>query len=381
MVCYTIAATCCIAVNTPSYNGENMLFAPMENIVLYGLVALSVVYNYFFLSKVYRLSDLFKFFDISIWLILLVGFLQLGGMRGIGPCISIYDVLCNYLALKDMLSLISMDRGVVCFGSEPSSMMIYFLLLVPYLIAVIRYQKKRKMMHIAMLLLLAILMIGSNSSSVMIAMGLTCICVVMWILNGKYPKWMLYSAFCIGAAVAILYAIDFTVNTSNRDSESFEYVIYGKVVDHKNMSTAMRSSTVASNINILIKYPFTGVGMGTQGLWYDETIPSWTRHSEEVQAVLRGRHGIGNGGGNFFPVWMSSFGIPGIILLMLFVARYRKWFAESAVMQNEITNAMVLIGWTISILSLWYVLGFKLFETQIVLFTLPLIKAKGTMPQ
>jgi hypothetical protein len=120
--------------------------------------------------------------------------------------------------------------------------------------------------------------------------------------------------------------------------------------------------------------------MGVQGIWYDETIPVWTKCSMEVRDLLKGKSGIGNGGGNFFPVWMSSFGIFGIIILLLFFRRYRAYFSESVVMQNDVARVTVLLGWTISVLSMWYVMGFKMNESLIVLFTLPLIKAKGTMP-
>lgn len=98
--------------------------------------------------------------------------------------------------------------------------------------------------------------------------------------------------------VATVYSIDIKVDSSaaSTQKDSFEYIVFGKLVDKENMSTAMRVSTIINDMRILSQHPITGVGNGMQGYWYSENVPDWCKLSYEVENLLNGKAGIANGG-------------------------------------------------------------------------------------
>lgn len=128
----------------------------------------------------------------------------------------------------------------------------------------------------------------------------------------------MFLAFFAGLAVAVLYSLDLSSSDAiNSDKESFEYVLVGKIQDRDNLSTAMRASTVINDMKIFYDYPFTGIGDGNQGYFYRQNVPMWVVASEEVQSLMHGTK-IANGGGNFFPSFVSAYGLIGVVFFYFF---------------------------------------------------------------
>ena len=179
----------------------------------------------------------------------------------------------------------------------------------------------------------------------------------------------------LGFIIAIFYSLDLNLNSNinNNDSQSFSYVIYGKVVDQQNPSTAMRASTIINDMKIFYDYPFTGVGNGNQGFFYKKNMPLWVQSSEEVQNIMYSNTIIANGGGNFFPAYISGFGLIGIIILIIFIWKYHKIYKSSLLQENIQLRTIFEIGIIIFLLSSWYVVGIKQNETIIFLLSLPFV--------
>ena len=189
-------------------------------------------------------------------------------------------------------------------------------------------------------------------------------------------KKIFYVISCfLGLFVAIFYSLDLNMNSNinNNDSRSFSYVIYGKVVDRENPSTAMRASTIINDMKIFYDYPFTGVGNGNQGFFYRKNMPFWVQLSEEVQNIMYSTTTIANGGGNFFPAYISGFGLIGIFILIIFIWKYHKIYKSSFLQENVQLKTIFEIGMILFLFSSWYVVGIKQNETIIFLLCLPFV--------
>ncbi len=378
MVIYSLVAAFIVSTDTPVSHNTSVILAPLENIVLYFVVLLSLFYNYYFLSYVYPVQRLFPIFDASCVMVIAMGYIQLGALLGAGALVSLYSFLGGILAVMPLDILIRMERGVTCFGAEPSSMALYCFILIPYMIASVRLQKRRRTGHIVLLAMLLPLLVSSNSSSVIILLCMTGISSFIYFFKKRLIKWIIAGAFVTGAIVTSMYAIDAPQSISKNmstDEKSFEYITYGKIVDRKNYSTMMRSSTLAVNMKLFYTYPVTGVGLGVQGVFYNQYVPSWTKRSNEVKTLMKSSSPLSNGGGSFFPIMLSSFGIIGIIVFTIFLLKYRK-SASSSVISSDM---MVRCIWNVSIptiiLALWYVASPKLNESMIFIISLAVITA------
>ena len=159
----------------------------------------------------------------------------------------------------------------------------------------------------------------------------------------------------------------------NSDKESFEYVLVGKIQDRDNLSTAMRASTVINDMKIFYDYPFTGVGDGNQGYFYRQNVPMWVVASEEVQSLMHGTK-IANGGGNFFPSFVSAYGLIGVVFFLFFLKSYRKAFRSSILTKNMNLQMIYTLGMSLFLLTSWYVTGVKLNETICFLLALPCVE-------
>ena len=135
----------------------------------------------------------------------------------------------------------------------------------------------------------------------------------------------------------------------------------------------MRASTVINDFKVFTDFPIAGVGDGNQGFFYEENQPSWTLASDEVSSLIR-THTIPNGGGNFFPAYISAYGIIGILVLALFVINYKKLYCSSFLIQDKRINTIFQIAIILFLFAAWHVVGIKQSETIIFILSLPCIK-------
>ena len=82
MVIYSLVAAFIVSTDTPVSHNTSVILAPLENIVLYFVVLLSLFYNYYFLSYVYPVQRLFPIFDASCVMVIAMGYIQLGALLG-----------------------------------------------------------------------------------------------------------------------------------------------------------------------------------------------------------------------------------------------------------------------------------------------------------
>ncbi len=350
---------------------ESPMSSIVGDIVLYLFVVLSVFYNCYCLSNYVAFSAIYKVFNWQIMVLLIVGYAQFLGMLGLSAP---YNILSSIFSLRELSWLEDLDRGVTFFGSEPSSAAILCFVVIPYLYSTIQLERGfKRLKYIVALMLFAFLVLFSNSSQFLI-LFIGSASLFIWSCFRPIKKMFYYISFVVGFFFAFAYiSADNVTMTKTTDTSSLEYVILGKVVDRENMSTAMRASTVINDLKVFTDYPITGVGDGNQGYFYAKNQPYWTLSSLEVSNLIM-THSIPNGGGNFFPSYISAYGIVGIIVFILFITKYRKLYINSFLKNDKRIDTIFQIAIILFLFAAWHVVGIKQSETIIFVLSLPCVK-------
>ena len=370
MVIVSVVMAFVLTFSIETYS-ESPLSAIIGDIVLYLFVILSVYFNTYCLSHCIRVDKLYRLFDWQIVILLIVGYSQFFGIRGFEAP---YNLLSSVFALRELSWLVDLDRGVTFFGSEPSSAAILCFVVMPYLYSSIQNQRgyKRTLYIIALSMFLFLVFCSNSSQFLILFIGSALL--FLWSCFKPIRRYFYYISFACGAFFALEYlAVESVTMTSNSDYESLEYVILGKIVDRENQSTAMRASTVINDLKVFAEYPIVGVGDGNQGFFYANNQPSWTKASREVSDLIS-RNVIPNGGGNFFPAYISAYGILGIFVLLLFISKYRKLYRTSILMADKRIDLIFQIAMILFLFAGWHVVGIKQSETIIFILSLPCLE-------
>lgn len=186
-------------------------------------------------------------------------------------------------------------------------------------------------------------------------------------------KLLLISSFLIGAIVAFSYGTGSIKKDSNYTSNtsSLKYLIFAKIQDTDNLSTMMRSSTIINDMRIFMNFPLLGVGDGIQGYYYNENIPKEFLVSPEVTDVYKGKSGIIDGGGAFFPCFLSAYGILGLFFLIPLIQKYLYFFRLNWKKLNNF-DIMLMLFLIVFSSSAWFSLGIRQNFPLILMLILPL---------
>lgn len=350
---------------------ESPLSCIMGDLVLYFEMLLSVFFLCYCLNNVAKYDDVYKALDWQIVVALGMGVIQFFALASFGPAVVIYENLSSVLKIATLNSLMMMERGVTIFGTEPSSLTVYSFLTIPYILFRSFFVKKKRMFYIISLILFAILFRASLSTqTLVIFLGELAVFGLLAFSKSSY-KIMIKLSFLLGLSVALLLCVEKIDYYNDAEMSSLEYVILGKAFDRENGSTQMRASSVVNDMKIFSKYVVVGVGSGCQGFWYEENIPNWVKNSKEVQDLIQG-HIIPNGGGAFFPDYLSAYGLIGIIALLILISKYRKAIRCSALNDDEKMFLIYRTSMVIMMFACWYTVNLR--ETPIAFFilTLPL---------
>lgn len=358
-------------------NSDDLIESPFRailgDVVLYLIFVLSVCYNSYSLTHTVRFKDLIPIFNLQLVILLIVGYLQFLAMRGVSMAESIYLMLCRVFALKDFTWISDLERGITFFGSEVASASLLCYLIIPFnLIRIASTKGQTRFWYILSLFLFSVLFLTSGSSSALISFLI--VVGAFALIRLHFPvKALMAGAFVAGMSIAILYSVSFGFGTRrdvDDDRSSFNYILTGKLFDTSNRSTLTRASTVINDMRIFYNQPLIGCGNGNQGFYYNENVPAWMDESDEVGMI---RKMIPNGGGNFFPSYLSGFGILGVIFLIIFLTRYMKWIENSILGRNESLLNLFYLGMILFLVSSWYVTSLKQSEAMAFLFSLPFI--------
>lgn len=369
MAIYTVIAALILSILIANQY-ESPLSCIRGDLILYFEMLLSVSFIYYCLNNVVTYDDIYKALDWQIVVALVMGVIQFLALLGFGPAFSVYDSLSSVLKLATLDMLFKMERGVTIFGNEPSSLTVYLFLTIPYILYRSFFVKKKKMLYIIALLFFAFLFRASLSTqTLVIFLAEIVIFGLLAFSKSSLYKTMIKASFIAGLSVALLLCVEKVDYHIDAEINSLEYVVLGKAFDRENASTQMRASSVINDMKIFAKFVIVGVGSGCQGFWYEENIPNWVKNSKEVQDLIQGRI-IPNGGGAFFPDYLSAYGLIGVLALLLFVGKYRKAIRYSALNDDEKMFLIYRTSMVILMFACWYTVNLR--ETPIAFFILAL---------
>lgn len=300
-------------------NGETTLDCIFGTSMWIITIGLSLYFNYICLSKYVIIDDLVKILKTQNYFLISIAFIQLAIIYGLGgPFIGIYDAISSITCIVDSSFLLYVNRGVCLYSSEPSYVSYILFYTVPFAL-MYELKKKWKPMTILWIIILAL----SGSSLVLVSFLVILCCYILLLTKNKIYNLVYIGSFFTGLLLALFYTISEGI-TTNIQPGTLSYVIWGKALNFEDYSTMARESTVINDMKIFLSYPLTGVGDGIQGMLYNQNIPEWTKNSIEVQDMMAGIKGVINGGGNFFPAYISGYGIIGILFLNIFIKKYIK---------------------------------------------------------
>lgn len=348
--------------------------AILGDVVLYSRIVLSVFFNYYCLSKVISFRELFRIFDWQLAILLCVVIFQTLAYATLSPFVGFYSTLSNYFSFVPLEKLWEMERGICLFESEPGHLTILCFLALPYSAYRLFFERGnflKNTLYIASFILFILLSFFSGSART-IACFLGAFFFIFMVRLGLNTKILLVGALIVGmlSTVSLLFAEDINIKS---DKESLEYALVGKAADTESLSTMMHASTIINDLKIFQDYPLTGVGDGLQGYFYIDNVPNWTKKSEEVKTYIYNRI-MANGGGTFFPNYISGYGLIGILFLGLFVHRYRRCYNTSILTTDNGARLIFLSGMFVFLFAGWYGIGLKSNETLAFLLALPCIK-------
>lgn len=371
MVIYTFIAALVLSVLL-SNQFESPLSCIMGDLVLYFEMLLSVCFICYCLNNVVTYNDVYKALNWQIVVALGMGLIQFLALLGFGPAIAIYETLSSVLKLAPLNLLIRMDRGVTIFGNEPASLTVYTFLTIPYLLYRSFFVKQKRFLFLLALALFSLLFRASLSTqTLVIFLAVIVVFVLLCYFKSLIYKYLMRFSLVAGLSVALLLCVESIDYHNDAEVDSLEYIVLGKAFDRENGSTQMRASSVVNDMKIFAKFIVVGVGSGCQGFWYEENIPNWVKDSEEVQDLIQ-RHVIPNGGGAFFPDYLSAYGFVGIIALLILVGKYRNSIRYSAINDDKQMFLIYRTSMVIMMFACWYTINLRETPMAFFILTLPL---------
>lgn len=372
-VVYSLIAACVLYIPLGTLNGEDTFQASIGGIIFWFIVLCHLYYNYYGITRLITIKQFVSVLHASAFVLLLIGYLQFLVINVGGIFANIYILLSKFIVL---LPIERLNRGVVFFGTEPSSSSLVLVYIIPMIISLIikPIEKNRRWREYLYILLFFPLFITSGSSTVLIMLLILVIATIIIVTKKKvFYKFLLIGSLGIGAIVAFSYGIGNMKKSIgySADTSSLEYLLFAKIRDTDNLSTMMRSSTIINDMRIFMNFPLLGVGDGLQGYFYNENLPKEFLVSPEVEDVFRGKLGIIDGGGAFFPCFLSAYGILGFIFLIPLIYKYLYFFYKDWRRLNNF-DIMLMLFLIVFAVSGWFGLGIRQNFPVILMLILPL---------
>lgn len=355
----------CVFYNHGIVAGKTSFGCIPRSIVLNFFAILSILYNSIAFYRFIRFEDLVPLIKKQSAILLSLGYIQFGMLYGVPGCAQINDALGMIFTICESDKLIVGDRGITLFGAEPASMGGLMIVTIPFILALDIKEKKWKRT-----ILWSILYLSSGSSQALI-MFIIGISIALYVrLKNKIHKIFYIGTMSLGLFMAFFYTYGIDTTHEITNDGSLSYILYGKIVDTENHSTATRVSTIINDIKIFAEYPITGVGDGMQAFLYNDNVPKWCTYAEEVQQILVGRVAA-SGGGNFFATYLSAYGMIGIVFMLFFIRHYKNDIKKYLYPCDSVVVNATSISIIIFLAAGWYTVSFFNNEYVPLMLSLP----------
>lgn len=298
-----------------NHGSENAFQGIAGMLVYFTQYLFMFLYNY----RVFQLlsiDELNKLLHIDCLILLVIGYMQVLVMNGIGA--GIYDRI-NVLGITFPSTYLSKLCLTASEGANAGSLICIFVF--PYLFSNILMG--RRIYIIEFILWLIPLYYTYSATAYILCTVCTGVFVFLLIMRSNNPgkgfTTLLISLFVVGGFLLILLRTG--VLNDERVAE-IRYLLLEKATDTTgNGSTAARTVPFLVNWGAFKEYPLLGVGNGLQGYFYEKYFPDWAlkvQGSDVSIFLARSKEGISNSG-LFIPGLLSGYGIVGCFAIGIFI--------------------------------------------------------------
>ena len=296
-----------------NYNGTSPFVAVTKLMLDFIQYLLIIIY----VGRVFKLlgkDGVLKILHSTIRATLVLGYLQLGTIKGISLCALVYNPIATVINAV----IVTSTRGVSLTLMEPShAAMFVGAIVIPFYMAKILGGNGKKY-KIELILWLPIIVFSKSTTMYLLAFAAFGIAILMSLFARRVK-----STIKITGVLIFIVGIFVLTNPEWIDSVTglnFKYLLTEKLSDTGNQSTASRMVPLVGDMLIFERFPLTGCGNGLQGYFFPEVIPDSLKSGlldVSSREMLQGGGPLANGQ-LFIPGIISGYGIIGMILFGAF---------------------------------------------------------------
>ena len=237
--------------------------------------------------------------------------------------------LFSFQKRLDILGILYINeraKGISLLASEPAEAGGQIMLLcVAYIYAKILLEQNTRKNLYKIILFLPIIYFTKSSTTYLEFLVCTIVFLFLYCkLHGRKKS------FVIGLSIVIMFVIVSIINPSiytkfmpEEFRTNIQYILFEKMLDRNNGSTASRTVPFFTNWGAFKESPILGVGNGLQGYYYTKYFPSWGFNisgSDILEYYSKAQYSIVNGA-LFIPSLISGYGLVGISLILIWFKR------------------------------------------------------------
>lgn len=268
------------------------------------------------LFKRVSVSDLITLIDIMIFLVFIIGLIQVGIIYIGFPFNQLMD-LFSFFSIFSKTEFIETIGRVTLVFTEPASAGTFISSLVfPIFYSKILINGLNLKQTIYFVFWLIILYNTKSSNAYFLFNISLLFFLFLYIKKPQKNKLLMFSLFFILLSVTVLIVLPYLdVVQENQFFSNIRYFSITKLTDFENQSTVARLVPLYVNWGAFKEYPFFGVGNGLQGYFFETYFPSFAYGSLESEIFLQRSRSVISTGGVFFPSLLSGYGLIGTLIL------------------------------------------------------------------
>lgn len=300
--------------------GEDSFRATLGNILYWLHYALIITYN----LRVFQILGaeiVWKILDKLSICMAVIGYFQILVIMTRNTLIcKLYDVIAGDILFMSSSYLLKENRITLTTTEPAHAGYIIVRLVLPLLLAyMIAEGLNRKILIKIAVWLPVIYFTKSSNAYILVSVELVVFAVLMTWKLAKSKRILLnvYSGTVLLAIGFGCVLIPFILDKI--DMSQVIYLVFQKITDKTNMSTAWRVAPLYINWEVFKDFPILGIGNGNQGFFYWEYFPDWAYDLLAGTKTMEWNSDELPNGLLFFPSILSGYGIVGIILFILFL--------------------------------------------------------------
>lgn len=301
--------------------GEDTYRATIGSILYWIHYALIITYN----LRVFQLlgtNKIWKLLDKLSFVMAIIGYCQIFVIvtRNTMIC-KIYDLLASDILFLPSSYLLKENRITLTTTEPAHAGYIIARLILPLLLMYVITEGLDVAVFIKLAIWLPIIYF-TRSSNAYILVGVELVAFII-VAIGKLLKIRRVSLSRHSASILVIMVfacggIPFILDKI--DLSQLIYLVFQKITDKTNMSTAWRVAPLYINWRIFTDFPLLGIGNGNQGFLYWKYFPDWAYTLLAGTKTMEWNSDELPNGLLFFPSVLSGYGIIGTMLLIMFLA-------------------------------------------------------------